>query len=189
MSLGGTLMGHNLVYAPWVLWPYRGLSDSTSFLVIHTLKFWDFLRKQALSPSPLLPLGGFCWLPPGESLSFFRSWTMDGDTSCLNFFSRQENAPFLGNIEKHMVGSHWMPGDTSNYFTLVLPTWEILKQGTLLPALNPYVLNSSQTEDCYLFLINFWINMTLSQVLDILGNGRQSWSGFVLCISTPPPFF
>lgn len=50
------------------------------------MNLWDIINKHKTvsSPSsPLIPLGGFLWLPPGKSLTFFKTWAVDGDTSCL----------------------------------------------------------------------------------------------------------
>lgn len=66
----------------------RGLSATTSPLTIHVLRVWhriDQLFSLAPSVSPLAPVGGFLWFPPGECLAFFRSWTADGNPSCGKF--------------------------------------------------------------------------------------------------------
>lgn len=70
---------------PRKVWQHRGLSDFTSPLMTQALGTWDRLNaKLALAPSvsPLAPLGGFLWWPPGEQITFLGPWLEDGSTSC-----------------------------------------------------------------------------------------------------------
>lgn len=40
--------------------------------------------------SPLTPLGGFLWFPPGEQIYFFGPWTDDANASCGKFMESRK---------------------------------------------------------------------------------------------------
>lgn len=70
------------------VWDYPGPPPTT----VYALQLWDILNRLgqlapptsplALQTSPRAPLGGFPWYTPGEHLSFFRLWAVDGEVCC-----------------------------------------------------------------------------------------------------------
>lgn len=85
VSLEKYMAGRNLSYAPWLVREHRGLSDTTSPLMIQALKTWDRLNANLLLAPPVSPLallGGYLWFPPGEQAAFFSPWVDDGTASC-----------------------------------------------------------------------------------------------------------
>lgn len=83
-----SIAGRDLIYAPWVPAGERGLSDWVSPLTVHSLGVWDRANgRLALAPqtSPLAPVGGFPWFPPGVRVSFLGTWVSDGVVSLARF--------------------------------------------------------------------------------------------------------
>lgn len=82
------MAGRKLAGIPWIPSTDRGLSKWTSPLTKSTLLIWDKLNQSgdyALRISPLTPLEGYPWFPPGEEVGFFGAWGRDGDTTCGKF--------------------------------------------------------------------------------------------------------
>lgn len=96
VSLEKSLAGRDLSYAPWLSREHRGLSQTTSPLTNHILRVWDRTNALcALVPpgSPLAPLGGYKWFPPGEQRTFFGTWVSDGNYSYGKFVDKGKLIP------------------------------------------------------------------------------------------------
>ena len=86
VKLEQTMAGRNLAGAPWIPKTERGLSKWMSPLTNNTLRIWDKINQSgdyAPGISPLAPLEGFPWFPPGEEVGSMKAWGRD--TTCSKF--------------------------------------------------------------------------------------------------------
>lgn len=115
VKLKKMMEGRNLTHALWVPHLYWGLSDTTSFLTNHTLGLWLISGEPYPRQSPPPPAGWLPFIPPqvNPCLSAGHNWLMK--TLNVSNSWRVVICAHWRYSERCVVGSLWMPGDTSSY--------------------------------------------------------------------------